>query len=80
MEKSGVFPSAVSQMIIVGEEVGEVGKMLQQISDFYNEKISSVITSFAALIEPLILIVVGGIVATLVISMFLPLFKLTQIR
>lgn len=80
LEKSGVFPSAVSQMIIVGEEVGEVGKMLQQISDFYNEKIDSVITSFAALIEPLILIVVGGIVATLVISMFLPLFKLTQIR
>ncbi len=79
LEKSGIFPVLIVQMVTVGEEVGELGKMLRRVSLFYKEKIDVMITRFTSLIEPAILVIMGGVVGILVLSMFLPMFKLSQI-
>lgn len=79
LEKSGLFPPVLVQMVSVGEEVGELEKMLLRFSNYYKEKMDMVVTRLTSLIEPAILIVMGGVISILVISMFLPIFKLTQI-
>ena len=79
LEKNQIFPVMLTQMIVVGEEVGELGKMLQRVSLFYREKIDVSILRMTTMVEPLILIVMGTIVGILVVSMFLPIFRISQI-
>lgn len=79
LENSGIFAPMVVQMITVGEEIGELGRMLDRISAFYEERITTFVSRFATMIEPFILVFMGAIVGTLVISMFLPIFSIAQI-
>ncbi|MBI1976414.1 MAG: type II secretion system F family protein [Candidatus Omnitrophica bacterium] len=79
LERSGLFPPVLVQMVSVGEEVGELDKMLLRFSTYYKEKMEMTISRLTSLIEPAILIIMGGVISILVISMFLPIFKLTQI-
>ena len=79
IENSGLFPVVMVQMITVGEEVGELGKMLHRFSSYYREKIDVTVSRLTVLIEPLIMVFMGGVIGTLVISMFLPIFKMSQI-
>lgn len=79
MEKSGVFPPMVVQMIMVGEEVGELAKMLRRIGDFYDERLDTYVTRLTTLFEPAVLIVMGGVVGIIVVAMFLPIFNLSQV-
>jgi type IV pilus assembly protein PilC len=79
MEKSGVFPPMVVQMVMVGEEVGELAKMLRRISDFYDERLDTYVTRLTALFEPAVLILMGGVVGVIVVAMFLPIFNLSQV-
>jgi type IV pilus assembly protein PilC len=71
-----IFPPMVSQMVKIGEETGELDKMLSKIADFYEDEVDSSIASLTSIIEPLLMICVGAMVGTIVISMYLPMFKL----
>ncbi|MCK4859416.1 MAG: type II secretion system F family protein [Candidatus Omnitrophica bacterium] len=79
LEESDLFPPMVSQMITVGEESGELGDMLEKISDFYEERVTSTVGRLTAAFEPIMLVLMGGVVGVLIVSMYLPIFKLTKI-
>jgi type IV pilus assembly protein PilC len=74
-----VFPPMVSQMVKIGEETGELEKMLGKIADFYEDEVDSAIASLTAIIEPLMMIGVGMMVGVIIISMYLPMFKLLSL-
>ena len=71
-----VFPPMVSQMIKVGEETGELDKMLGKIADFYEEEVDASIETLTSIIEPLMMIGVGLMVGVIIIAMYLPMFKM----
>ena len=71
-----IFPPMVGQMVKIGEETGELDKMLSKIADFYEDEVDASIASLTSIIEPLLMICVGAMVGTIVISMYLPMFKL----
>ncbi|MCM8791631.1 MAG: type II secretion system F family protein [Candidatus Omnitrophica bacterium] len=80
MEKTGFFEPMVVQMVAVGEEIGELPNMFKRINSFYQEYIDTFLTRFTTLFEPLMLIILGGIIGLMVVGIFLPLFQITQIR
>jgi type IV pilus assembly protein PilC len=71
-----VFPPMVSQMVKIGEETGELEKMLGKIADFYEDEVDAAISTLTSIIEPLMMIGVGLMVGIIIISMYLPMFKL----
>jgi type IV pilus assembly protein PilC len=71
-----IFPPMVSQMVKIGEETGELDKMLGKVADFYEDEVDASIQSLTSIIEPILMIGVGAMVGTIVISMYLPMFKL----
>ena len=73
-----VFPPMVSQMVKIGEETGELEKMLGKIADFYEDEVDSAIASLTAIIEPLMMIGVGMMVGVIIIAMYMPMFKMLQ--
>lgn len=73
---TGTFPDTVIQMVSTGEETGKLGDMLASVSDHYDEQVESAIEGLAALIEPLLIVVVGGLIALMLVAMFLPVFHL----
>ena len=76
--ESGFFPMMAVQMIKVGEETGELGKMLKHVAEFYQANVESFMKRFGTLIEPFMLVFMAAMIGTIVISIFLPLFKLGQ--
>jgi type IV pilus assembly protein PilC len=74
-----VFPAMVSQMVKIGEETGELDKMLGKIADFYEDEVDTSISSLTSIIEPIMMIGVGVMVGTIVISMYLPMFKMLEL-
>jgi type IV pilus assembly protein PilC len=79
LAENPIFPPMVAHMVRVGEETGELEKMLSKIADFYEDEVDSAISSLTSIIEPLMMIAVGCIVGVIVISMYLPMFKLLQL-
>ncbi len=71
-----IFPPMVSQMVKIGEETGELEKMLGKIADFYEDEVDASIATLTSIIEPLMMIGVGMMVGIIIISMYLPMFKL----
>ena len=76
LQEDPIFPPMVSQMVKIGEETGELDKMLGKIADFYEDEVYASIQSLTSIIEPILMIGVGVMVGTIVISMYLPMFKL----
>jgi type IV pilus assembly protein PilC len=74
--ESAVFPPMVSQMVKIGEESGELEKMLGKVADFYEEEVDASIQALTSIIEPVMMIAVGFMVGIIVIAMYLPMFKL----
>ena len=74
-----VFPPMVSQMIKVGEETGELDKMLGKIADFYEEEVDASIETLTSIIEPIMMIGVGLMVGVIIIAMYLPMFKMLSL-
>jgi type IV pilus assembly protein PilC len=74
-----VFPPMVAQMVKVGEETGELDGMLGRIADFYEEEVDASIQSLTAIIEPIMMIGVGMMVGVIIISMYLPMFKMLSL-
>ncbi|MCX5687560.1 MAG: type II secretion system F family protein [Candidatus Omnitrophica bacterium] len=79
LAKSGAFPPMVVRMIKVGEQTGELEKMLTKIADFYEDQVDAAVSGLTSLIEPLIIGFLGIVIGGIVIAMFLPVFKLTEI-
>ena len=75
LKQAPVFPGMVVQMVAVGEETGALDAMLAKIADFYEDQVDSAVKSLTSILEPVMIIVVGGMVGFIVISMYLPLFK-----
>jgi len=69
------FPGMVVQMVAVGEETGALDSMLSKIADFYEDEVEAAVKALTSILEPIMIIVVGGIVGFVVIAMYLPLFK-----
>lgn len=74
-----VFPPMVTQMIAIGEETGALDTMLHKISDFYEDEVDAAVKSLTSIIEPIMMIFVGGIVGLVVVAMYLPIFNLFQL-
>jgi type IV pilus assembly protein PilC len=74
-----VFPPMVSQMVKIGEETGELEKMLTKIADFYEEEVDAAVSSLTSIIEPLMMIGVGIMVGIILIAMYLPMFKMLHL-
>jgi type IV pilus assembly protein PilC len=76
LEESGVFPNMVVQMINVGESVGALDTMLEKIADFYDGEVDQAVENLTAMIEPLMMVVLGGMIGGLVVAMYLPIFTM----
>tara|TARA_B110001454_G_scaffold219199_1_gene251726 strand:- start:29605 stop:30825 length:1221 start_codon:yes stop_codon:yes gene_type:complete len=76
LSKDKVFPDMVVQMIAVGEQSGTLDNMLNKIADFYEDEVETAVKALTSLIEPLLMVVLGGIIAVLVIAMYLPIFSM----
>ena len=76
LAESGVFPAMVCQMISVGESTGALDAMLQKIADFYEEEVDQAVENMTALIEPFMLVFLGVVIGSLVVAMYLPIFKM----
>ncbi len=77
-KQSGRFPTMMLQMINVGEATGTLDEMLSKLANFYDEEVDTTVSALLSVLEPILLIFVGGIVGGLVISMYLPIFSLMQ--
>jgi type IV pilus assembly protein PilC len=76
LTETGVFPPMVVQMIGVGEQTGALDQMLNKIADFYEEEVDVAVAAMTSLIEPLMMVVVGGMVGFLLIAMYMPIFDI----
>ena len=79
LTKSRVFPPMVTQMIAVGEETGALEKMLGKIADFYDSEVSATVNALTSLIEPLLIIVMGVVIAGILISLYLSMFSVVNL-
>jgi type IV pilus assembly protein PilC len=76
MKQVGVFPHMVMQMTAIGEEAGALDTMLYKVAEFYEQEVNNAVDALSSLIEPMVMIVIGGVVGSMVIGMYLPVFKL----
>ena len=74
--KSGVFPPMVNHMISVGESTGALDAMLSKIADFYDDEVDNAVANLTSMMEPMLMVFLGGAVGFIVIAMYLPIFKL----
>lgn len=79
MKRTKVFPPIVTNLISIGEEAGNLEEILFKLSDYYDAEIDATISGLASLIEPLMIIVIGGIVGIIVVSLYLPIFNLVNV-
>ncbi len=79
LAKEAIFPPMVTQMISVGEETGSLDAMLGKIADFYEDEVNASVKSLTSILEPILMLGVGVIVGTVVISMYLPIFNMMNI-
>lgn len=79
MQESGFFPGMAIQMITVGEETGELSKMLKHVAEFYQNTVETFMKRLGTIIEPFMLVFMGGIIGIIVAAMFMPMFNLSQL-
>ncbi len=76
MRSSELFPNMPVQMVAIGEESGALDSMLAKVADFYEAEVDDAVDNMTALMEPMIMVILGGLIGTLVIAMYLPIFKM----
>jgi type IV pilus assembly protein PilC len=79
MRQRNLFPHMVIQMTAIGEESGALDEMLAKVADFFEEEVDNAVDALSSLLEPLIMVVIGGLVGGLVVAMYLPIFKLAAV-
>ena len=76
MKQVNLFPHMVVQMVAIGEEAGALDAMLYKVAEFYEEEVNNAVDALSSLLEPAIMIILGGVVGSMVVGMYLPIFKL----
>jgi type IV pilus assembly protein PilC len=76
MKQVNLFPHMVIQMTAIGEEAGALDAMLFKVAEFYEEEVNNAVDSLSSLLEPMIMVIIGGVVGSMVVGMYLPIFKL----
>ncbi len=76
LSETEIFPSMVTQMIAVGEATGALDSMLEKIADFYEDEVDTAVDALTSMLEPLLMVFLGGAIGGLVVSMYLPIFKM----
>jgi type IV pilus assembly protein PilC len=76
MNQTGLFPNMVEQMVAIGEESGSLDSMLSKVADFYEQEVDDAVDALSSLLEPLIMSVLGILIGSLVVAMYLPIFKM----
>ena len=76
LQKANVFPALAIQMISIGEETGELDAMMMKVADFYEDEVEQAVKALTSIIEPLMMVGIAGIVGTILLSMYLPMFKI----
>jgi type IV pilus assembly protein PilC len=79
LAEAGVFPPMVIQMVNVGEQTGELDKMLEKIADYYEEEVDAAVESLTSIIEPIIIVYLGVVIGGMVMAMYLPLFDMMKV-
>jgi len=79
MSATGVFPNMMLQMVASGEESGELEVMLDKVADFYEREVDDAVDGLASIIEPFMIVLLGTIIGTMVLAMYLPIFKLAAV-
>jgi type IV pilus assembly protein PilC len=79
LRASGVFPPMVVQMIAIGEETGALDEMLEKIADFYEQEVDSAVEGLTSIIEPVMIVLMGGMVGGMVVAMYLPIFRMVNV-
>ncbi len=79
MAQTGLFPSMVLQMVSTGEESGELELMLAKVAEFYEQEVDDAVAALSSLIEPILIVVLGVIIGTMVVAMYLPIFKMAAV-
>ncbi len=78
LQKEKVFPPMAIQMISIGEETGELDAMLMKVADFYEDEVEQAVKALTSVLEPVMIVVLGGMVGTILLSMYLPMFKVFE--
>jgi type IV pilus assembly protein PilC len=78
MQQTALFPPMAVQMVAIGEESGSLDHMCAKVADFYEEEVDVMVDNLTSLLEPMIMVILGGLVGSLVVAMYLPIFKLGQ--
>jgi len=78
MTNANVFPPMVLQMVAIGEESGALDSMLSKVADFFEQEVDEAVESLSSLMEPMIMVILGGLIGTIVVAMYLPIFKIGQ--
>jgi len=76
LQKEQVFPGMAIQMISIGEETGEIDTMLMKVADFYEDEVEQAVKSLTSIMEPLMIVVLGGMVGSILVAMYLPIFSI----
>ncbi|WP_297144077.1 type II secretion system F family protein [Thermomonas sp.] len=76
MKQVNLFPHMVVQMTAIGEESGALDSMLYKVAEFYEEEVSNTVDALSSLIEPMVMVIIGGLVGSIVVAMYLPIFKI----
>jgi type IV pilus assembly protein PilC len=79
MQTTGVFPTMVIQMCAIGEESGSLDHMLAKAAEFYEDEVDEAVKGLSSLMEPFIIVILGTLIGGIVVSMYLPIFKLGQV-
>jgi type IV pilus assembly protein PilC len=79
MRSTGVFPNMVIQMVAIGEESGALDSMLDKSASYYEEQVDNAVDNLTALMEPMIMSVLGVLIGGLIIAMYLPIFQLGRV-
>ena len=79
LSKHPVFPNMIIRMITAGEQTGKVDSMLERISDFLDDEIETILSGLTSMIEPILIVFLGVVIGSMVVCMFLPIFKLSEI-
>ncbi|HDQ03780.1 MAG TPA: type II secretion system F family protein [Deltaproteobacteria bacterium] len=79
LEQSTIFPPMVVQMIAVGEATGALDAMLSKIADFYDDEVDATVSAMTTLMEPLMIVFLGGLVGSMIIAMYLPIFRMASV-
>jgi len=79
MAATKLFPNMMMQMVASGEESGDLETMLDKVAEFYEREVDDAVDAMASIIEPLMIVILGGIIGTMILAMYMPIFKLASV-